>query len=499
MFRQLARLIVPPPVPPTTTVSPTVAQEAAETVFRIHPIQLSRFLEEVWAARNPSLTILTPEGLEIPAAVPQVALERDSGISVPRWISVVGATGGTFTLALTPAQVTNPIAFNATASTVQTELAALSGIGAGVVAGGGPLPQPISVTFPPAINSINITADGSVLTGPAGQPAPTATVTQYPPNIWDHLIYAYMIENTRAYEIFRRVLEEFAYGERLGFPSAESQRWLRTTEQLFYRDNPPFQIYSLVSWIRPDLRAVRRNAFHRLFGLDLNHGTDDNRPYPYPRAAAANVEFAATFEELLREVWRAIENVRNEVGANPTDVSTIANLARTLFDMFRARRQETVGNLARDELFHVSTMGWLHLTLSFNTPIVLDLDAEAPSAAERLQKIGERVGLPAHSRSDSYFFLAENMSLVLRELELGTFNDATGAPALFQAGVFQDAMQQIITHWSIATGRDVKVRPVTVAPQQPAPVRPMPRPIVPAMPATDGRVSVSREEEVVRT
>ena len=126
-----------------------------------------------------------------------------------------------------------------------------------------------------------------------------------------------MVENTRVYEIFRRVLEEYAYGERLGVPSDEGQRWLRTTEQLFYRDNPPFQIYTLASWIRPDIRAVRRNAYHRLFGIDLNHGTDDNRPYPYPRAAAANTEFSATFEELLREVWRAIENVRNQVGDQP--------------------------------------------------------------------------------------------------------------------------------------------------------------------------------------
>ena len=40
----------------------------------------------------------------------------------------------------------------------------------------------------------------------------------YPPGLWDHLIYAYMVENTRVYEIFRRVLEEYAYGERLGVP-----------------------------------------------------------------------------------------------------------------------------------------------------------------------------------------------------------------------------------------------------------------------------------------
>jgi hypothetical protein len=311
-----------------------------------------------------------------------------------------------------------------------------------------------------------------------------------------------MVENTRLYEIFRRVLEEYAYGERLSTPSNEGQRWLRTTEALFYHEPPPFQIYSLMSWIRPDMRAVRRNAYHRMFGLDLNHGTDDNRPYPYPRAAAANTDFTSTFEELLREVWRAIENVRNQVGANQTDIATIANLARTIFDMLRVRRQDKVGNLARDELFHVSTMGWFHLTLSFNTPIVRDLKADATSAAERLQKIGERVGLPAHSRSDSYFELATNMSLILRAMENGTFNEAAGATALFTPGTvaqpneFQAAMQQIIAHWTIATGRDLKASRVSVAPTAPTPVRTAPRPIVASAPApssSNGRVAVSRE------
>ena len=35
---------------------------------------------------------------------------------------------------------------------------------------------------------------------------------------WDHLIYAYMIENTRIYEIFRRVVHEYRHGEKLGTP-----------------------------------------------------------------------------------------------------------------------------------------------------------------------------------------------------------------------------------------------------------------------------------------
>jgi hypothetical protein len=395
MFRQLARLMYPGTPPPTP-------QGASETVLSLHPIQLSRFLEEAWLKRNPNLT---PKEMEIPNTLP-VVFERESGID---------------TL------------------------------------------------------------------------IPTANSKDYPPELWDHLIYAYMIENTRVYEIFQRVLAEYAYGERLSIASQAGLRWLRTTEALFYRDPPPFQIYSLTSWVRPDLRAVRRNIYHRMFGLDLNHGTDDNRPYPYPRAAAANTGFVSTFEELLREVWRAMENIRNQSGPNQTDIAMIANLARSLYDMLRVRRQDNVGNLARDELFHVSTMSWFHLTLEYNTPIVVDLKAEATSPAERLQKIGERVGLAAHSRADSYFYLATNMSILLRELEVGTFNTVGGAPALFETKEFQEAMQQTIAHWSIATGRDVKVRPVSVSPAPPAPIRPTARPVTAVPASTNGYGVISRE------
>ncbi|HEU5253068.1 MAG TPA: hypothetical protein VFU16_07065 [Solirubrobacterales bacterium] len=490
MFGKLALLNAPP----GASISQSEAEAAANQVLLLHPIQLSRFLEEVWAARNSQIKWLTPANLEIPE-VPQLGLERDPGIRgfLPQWISASPApTTGNFELLFTPPggapEKTAPLGPGATDAEVKT---ALEGTAAktNVAVTGGPLGQrPIGVRFlgPLASGQVaplkvdqgfSLEANGQLV-----EPQVQSNQANYPPSLWDHLIYAYMIENTRVYEIFRRVLEEYAYGERLGVPEGAAQQWLRTTEQLFYSDAPPLQLYALTSSIRPDIRAVRRNAYQRMFGLDLNHGTDDNRPYPYPRASAANTEFSSKFEELLREVWRATENARNSAGKNDTDISMIANLARTIYDMLRVRRQENVGNLARDELFHVSTMGWFHLTLSFNTPIVRSLGAEATSPAERLQKIGDRVGLPAHSRSDSYFHLAGDMSLILREMEMGTFNNATnGVPALFQLepnpSVFQAAMQGIITHWTIATGRDLKTARVSVAPTAPAPVRPTPRTI----------------------
>ena len=148
-----------------------------------------------------------------------------------------------------------------------------------------------------------------------------------------------MIENTRAYEIMGRVISEYAQGERLGVLQQDaSYQWLRTTEELFYKDASPFQPFNLVSRIRPDIAATRRNAYYRMFGMDLNHGRDGAAAYPYIKPPVANREFVATFEEFLREVWRAIENANNLLANNPTDFPAIQDLALRLQNMLTARR-----------------------------------------------------------------------------------------------------------------------------------------------------------------
>jgi hypothetical protein len=288
------------------------------------------------------------------------------------------------------------------------------------------------------------------------------------PFLWRHLIYAYAIEQTRVFEIFNRVLFEYLHGERLEVPSQAGQRWLRATEDLLYRDAPSAQILAVTSWIRPDIRAARRNAYWRLFGLDLAHGKDDGTEYPYEKAIASNVDFVSTFEEFGYQVWRGIENVVNTSGSNPTDDAAIANRAHELFDMLRVRRRS--GNLSREEFVFVTMMSWLHLTLLFDSPIVRDLKAEATSPEQRLQKIGDRVDMPADPKSESYFKLAEPLSRVLIAIETGLFNSPATAPALYAPGALRDDMMTSITHWSMATGRDLKAHRVAVSPaMQPAP------------------------------
>ncbi|MCI0601358.1 MAG: hypothetical protein L0Y60_17950 [Beijerinckiaceae bacterium] len=287
-------------------------------------------------------------------------------------------------------------------------------------------------------------------------------VSNTPGGLYDHLIYAYMIENTRIYEIFRRVVFEFVHGEKLGVPgSGDSQKWLRTTEELFFREPPPFFITAVTGYVRPDIHATRRNAYQRMFDMNLNHGTDDNKPYPYVKAEAANNNFIATFEEFVREVWIGIENFNNSSGAKPTDDAKIADLAEKLFDMLMTRRQ--TGNLSREEFVFVSWMSWFHLTVDSNLPVILDLRAQATSPEERLFKIAQRVGLPAHGLSKHYFDIADSISRILIEIETGKFNDPLAVPALYTPapGGPNAAMLTIIRHWSIITGREMKARKVT--------------------------------------
>ena len=276
-----------------------------------------------------------------------------------------------------------------------------------------------------------------------------------------HLIYAYVIENTRIYEVFQRVLTALLHGEELGFPSCDTQLWLRATEELFYRDTPPWLIQSLSSNIRSDHRSTRRNAYYRMFGLDLNHGTGSGAQYPYVKGTGANTEFTSVLERFLREVWKGMINVRNFGGPNETDDAVITDLVNRLQSMLLLRRQN--GNLAREEFFYTATMQWFHLTVSFDSPIVVDMRSQAENEADRLKMIAARVGLPAHPQSYSFFQMAEPLSHILCHIEsfdphVDTVQD------FYRAGVLRGNMETIITHWSIATGRNLKARDVNPVP-----------------------------------
>lgn len=282
---------------------------------------------------------------------------------------------------------------------------------------------------------------------------------------WDHLGYAYVLENTRAVQIMRRVVREFRAGEGLGVPSPITRRWLDATEALLFGAANPIAPWLSTSTVRQDPEAIRRNAYWRLFGLDLAFGTEDNRPAAYDKASAANTRFAMLLEELLHELWRAISNAANLVGPNEADDDRIFRLAEALQDSLQTRRQ--VGTLLREELVAATALGWVEVTLSANTPIVVDLKAQATGAADRLRLIGERVGLAPHSRSGALFSMASEFSHFLRLIESGVVDRPGVAWLLYRdaAPGIGRISRRVITEWAAATGKDLKsrARPVEVA------------------------------------
>ena len=305
---------------------------------------------------------------------------------------------------------------------------------------------------------------------------------------WRHIVYAYLLECTNIVRVIQRVVDEWVHGERLPFATQATHMWLRVTEQLFFTDPQPSSIFSLTSNIRPDRAAIRRNAYYRLLGFDLPAGAPDGRPYPFVKADAANREFARAWEQLLYETWHAYENRRNQVGPNATDPTAIAELVREIREMLTARRNS--GALAREEARAVIDLSWFHLTVLADTQVVENLTAQSTSPALRLKKIADRVGVPIHSKSDSFFQMAQPMANVLEAIETGSVdNDPTDVELLYLGnGTLAQSMRLIRNHWPVVTGRAIKGIDVRAMPPAPIPARTIGAPV---RPSTAGRIPLS--------
>jgi hypothetical protein len=418
MFRTLARLLNDP-----TLTNPNAAY--SDQVFRIHPYQLSQWLEQAWGfARGATFA------------------------NIPGQQPFLGDNGIVDALAL-PTAPTNPF-----------DHFLRSGIRPGP--GGAPV--------------------GSFFDAPSPGENPAL------PLPWEHLFYAYLIENTGVMEILGEVVRRFAVGETLETPSLDTQQWLRATEELFFRDPPLFHMTGLTSQIRPDVRVARRNAYWRLLGMDLSHPLVRGGDQVWKRdVGVANVRFHELWVDFLRAIWTAIENAKNSSGPNPTDDAYVLEVSQYLRDLLQMRRRG--GNLAREEFVHVSTLSWFHLTVDLDSPVIVDLRAQGTDAADRLIKLGDRVQItpPAHARE--LFEMAELASGLVRFIELGYFNSPVNVQALYaNPSQLRDDVQRIIDLWEMATGTTLKAPAVRVVAQgrggalparplhQPAPRAAVPRP-----------------------
>lgn len=284
-------------------------------------------------------------------------------------------------------------------------------------------------------------------------PVPAGNSPVPPPiGYWRHIVYAYLLESTNLEAVFKRVVQEWVSGERLPFPTTAVHVWLRTTEQLLFTNPQPPSIRSLTSDIRPDRAAIRKNAYYRLLGFDLPLREPDGRATAYIKADTANRELLKVWEQLLHETWRAFANRNNYIGPNETDAAAMRELVRELREMLTARRIN--GALSREEFDAVTHFSWFHLTVLLNTLVVANLNAQAPSPALRLKKIADLVGVPIHTRTDSFVQLADAMANVFEAIEANTIVNIN---SLFVGiGLVARSMRSIWTHWPLVTGRPIK-------------------------------------------
>ncbi|WP_395110163.1 hypothetical protein [Actinomadura sp. SCN-SB] len=395
MFRTLARLISDPELDDLS------ALPNAEAVFALHPHQLSRWLEQMWAgggmARWPG------QGFQDLALGDDQVVER---LQVP-----AGLVDGTLQSGIRP---------------------------------------PSPVPLPPGY-----------VEAPPGHSALGVDIVPLP---WDHLIYAYLVESTGIVEVLREVVRLYLSGERLGPPQVGTLAWALTTERLFFSGSPLLPAGGAASLLRPDGDVERRRAYWRMFGRDLPHQHRAGGDHLWKRDAGPtiNTEFVPLMSELLQQVWRGIENDRNTAGANPTDGTRIAQLCQSLGEVLRMRRRG--GMTSAEEFWAVAMLSWFHLSVESDTTVVSDLSARAGSggnAADRLSAIAGRVGMAVPGIARSLFELADALSPVVWFIELGFFDDLSTAELLYRSrgmpsAVVADQMGRIVNLWQDAFGDPIK-------------------------------------------
>jgi hypothetical protein len=282
-----------------------------------------------------------------------------------------------------------------------------------------------------------------------------------------HIMYAYMIENTKIFQIFQKIISLYLTGEELSIPFNNSEfdtkPWIENSHKLF------FSKAETSAWSRSQLidsfEAQRRNAYYSLFGLDLNHGLGENNttPFPYVRPKAFNANFIEEFESFLKLCWQMIINYNNTSNINTTDLIALQEQVDSLRKMLLSRRttEEDLDNYSylnhsRTEYDAVVMADWFMHAISYNSPIVVEMGAEAVSAAERLNILGRKVGMSPSSKTSSFLELAPLMATLLRIIELDEIDGIYLACIANPTTKEYALINSIIYNYQLSTGRDIK-------------------------------------------
>lgn len=296
-----------------------------------------------------------------------------------------------------------------------------------------------------------------------------------------HLIYAYLLENTRVVQIMEKLLILYQHDEKLRKATTPDNQlafqWIMNTEHLFFKYLSGFSFWNISSKIQSDAEAARRNAYFRMFGMDLAFGhMHTNASVDYHKAEFNNQGFIVLFERFLTEIWQAYTNAKNQVGPNSTDLYSICDTAQKMQEMLMSRRTTENSfenyryfNLSRIEYASVVMMAWFYEVISYDSPLVQFLRCNGNTPGERLINIGKKVGVNAHSKAEGLLDIAPPMNTLLRRIEFGDYNpdnesqvssiitsQADGLSPTDPNRLALADLLAIINNWEKATGHRIK-------------------------------------------
>jgi hypothetical protein len=283
-----------------------------------------------------------------------------------------------------------------------------------------------------------------------------------------HLIYAFLLENTRMFQIFEKLLSNYLNDEIHSISvDKDIVNLIYNTENLFFKEIPNFAYRNINSQLRIYSEASRRNAYKRLFSMDLSFGDyrNNEKPYPYYKAKVTNNGFIALFEQFLKEIWQAYINLRNTSGVNTTDYQSIEDIVFRIQQLLLSRRASGDSkinpvkypyyNLSREEFSAVIMASWFFHIIEYSSPLITFLNCDATTAGERIIKLGEKVGIKAHRKSQFIFELAPSLAYVLREIELGRYDDVESR--LNDPDELKIILS-VINNWEVTTGHIIKTQ-----------------------------------------
>lgn len=320
--------------------------------------------------------------------------------------------------------------------------------------------------------------DVGIRVPPVGLPGGAINLVSFVNSSTYHLIGAYLLENTRILQIFERFVEKYLLDEEFGIAgNNQVLTWIQNAERLFFKNDSQVAA-NIRSLIRPSSDASRRNAYWRMFGMDLAFGdiNSQNNSINYYKSKSSNQQFIPLFEKYLAEIWQGYINARNIAGVNSSDINIVVDLAIQLRELLIARRGNPAANtyanlnLSREEFSSVLITSWFAFIISDNTPVVDFLNCQSSTIGERLLKIGVKVGVPAHSKCQSLFEMTGPASTILTTLEMGGVLDNPGVMQNILSSLNPNPLvppQQVnvnymtnfltvINNWEKATGHKIK-------------------------------------------